>query len=78
MRKKWIRKLIEACCVLAVTYLAAMWSLRYAYQTRGYEAVGGEYLFILMVCRLSYRAVAGLFDALERKRTSPTRAGRSH
>lgn len=49
-RWKWIgRPVVAVVYVTAVTYMAGKWAIRYAYLERGYDAVGGEYLFIPMV-----------------------------
>lgn len=47
---KWIRRLaVVAVYVVAVTYMAGKWAIRYAYLERGYDAIGGEYFFIPMM-----------------------------
>ena len=54
-RWKWIgRSAVVAVYVMAVTYMAGKWAIRYAYLERGYDAVGGEYLFIPMVAWAEY------------------------
>ena len=49
-RWTWIgRPAVVTVYVLAVTYMAGKWAIRHAYPERGYDAIGGEYLFIPMV-----------------------------
>jgi len=56
-----------AISVTAVTYVAGRWAIDTAYVKRGYAAVGGEYLFILMVSWVVCKVVNRLLDALGKR-----------
>lgn len=64
-RQKWIRNIVVAIYVLAVTYMVSKWAIHFAYQERGYNAVGGEYLFIPMAAWVAYKLINLFFDVLE-------------
>lgn len=59
-RRKWVYFIAEVICVFAVTYAVGTWARRYAYMERGYNAIGGEYLFIPLVAWGVYK-VANMF-----------------
>ena len=62
-RWKWIgRPAVVALYVLAVTYMAGKWAIHYAYLERGYDAIGGEYLFIPMVAWAAYKLINKIYD----------------
>jgi len=61
-RKAMYRQLVEAGIALVVTYVAGKWAVQYAYIERGYEAVGGEYIFILAVYWAAYRFIRFVFS----------------
>lgn len=65
MRKKMLRELIVAIWTLLVTFAIGKWALHIAYIERGYEAVGGEYLLIIMAYLLAWKSINYLFDSLE-------------
>lgn len=65
VKRKATRNLIAAAYTLAVTFSVGRWAVCMAYLERGYRAVGGEYLLILAVCRIAWKAVNYLFDTLE-------------
>ena len=65
MIKKIIRNLVAIVYTIAVTYAVGKWAIYAAYIERGYEAVGGEYCLILMVCWMAWKAINYLFDTLE-------------
>ena len=67
-RRKWIRITVMAVYVLAVTGMAGRWAIRYAYLERGYDAIGGEYLFIPMVAWASHKLIRIFLDVLEDER----------
>ncbi len=56
---------VAAVYVPAVTYMAGKWAVQSAYLERGYNAVGGEYIFIPMVFWTAGKVIALFFDALE-------------
>jgi hypothetical protein len=63
MRRKAIfRQLAETLFALIITYIAGKWAINYAYTQRGYEAAGGEYIFILFVYFVSYKFIRRMFD----------------
>ena len=65
-RWKWIGlSAVVAVYVMAVTYMAGKWAIRYAYLERGYDAVGGEYLFIPMVAWAAYKLINIFLNVLE-------------
>lgn len=64
-RQTWIRIAIVVGYVLSVTYMAGKWAIHYAYLERGYDAVGGEYIFIPMVAWAAYKAINIFLDVLE-------------
>lgn len=71
-RKKWMQNVVVAIYVLSVTYMMGKWAQYYAYLERGYVAVGGEYLFILMVAWIAYKAICKFLDVLEEKEDAET------
>ena len=60
-----VRGLAELGLTLAVTYAVGKCAVHAAYLERGYEAMGGEYLLILLVCVVAYRVIHYIFDILE-------------
>lgn len=64
-KKTIIRDLVAVTYTLAVTYAFGKWAFHYAYLERGYEAVGSEYLFVLAVYWVAWKAINYLFDTLE-------------
>ncbi len=70
---KWIRRLaVVAVYVVAVTYMAGKWAIRYAYLERGYDAIGGEYLFIPMVAWAAYKLINIFLNVLEDEKYAET------
>lgn len=63
-RKVIYQQLVEAGFALAVTYAAGKWAVQYAYIERGYEAVGGEYIFILAVYWVAYKLIQFVFNII--------------
>lgn len=59
------RNLFAAAYTIAVAFAVGRWAVCMAYLERGYRAVGGEYLLVLAVCRMAWKAVNYLFDTLE-------------
>lgn len=72
MRKRkgsgWWRSLAELGLTLAVTYTVGKWAVHAAYLERGYEAMGGEYLLILLASMAAYKVIHYIFDTLEAER----------
>lgn len=65
-RWKWIgQPAVVAVYVTAVTYMAGKWAIHYAYLERGYDAVGGENLFIPMVAWTAYKLINVFLKVLE-------------
>ncbi len=71
-RKKWVQNAVVAIYVLSVTYMMGKWSIYYAFLERGYVAVGGEYIFILMVAWIAYKAISKFWNVLEKKEDAET------
>lgn len=65
IRRKIITSLMAVAYTLAVTFFAGKWSVHAAYLERGYEAAGGEYCLMFMVCWVAWKAINYLFDTLE-------------
>lgn len=63
-----VRGLAELGLTLAVTYTVGKWAFHAAYLERGYEAAGGEYLLVLLVCVAAYKVIHYIFDVLEAER----------
>lgn len=63
LKKIIINELVKAGYALAVTVAIGRWAIYYAYLKRGYEAVGGEYILILVIYVLAYKAIHCLFNA---------------
>lgn len=53
--------------VTLITYMAGKWAICTAYIERGYDAVGGEYLFIPMVAWVDYKAISIFIDLMENR-----------
>ncbi len=68
MCREVIRQVMETGYALMVACAAGKWSFHYAYQQRGYEAVGGECLFVLAAYLAAYQAIRYLFDTLRGKK----------
>lgn len=60
-----IRDLVSAVYTILVTYAIGKWAFHYAYLERGYKAVGGEYILLLMTCWLAWKTINYLFDTME-------------
>lgn len=65
IRTPLFRQFLEVGYALAVTYAVGSWAVHYAYLERGYKAVGGEYLLILMAYWGALKTIHYLFDVLE-------------
>lgn len=63
--KRIRRSTVVMVYVLTVTYMAGKWAIRYAYLDRGYDAIGGEYLFIPMVAWAAYKLINIFLNVLE-------------
>lgn len=59
------RDLIAVIWSLLVTGGISKWAFHVAYLERGYKAVGGEYLVILVAYVAAWKAINYLFDSLE-------------
>ncbi|MCI9545362.1 MAG: hypothetical protein HFH60_01535 [Lachnospiraceae bacterium] len=64
MGRRFLCQIIEVDCAVAVACLAGRWVIRYTYLERGHAAVGGEWLFILLVYWAAYKAAHKIFSAL--------------
>ncbi len=64
---KWIaaRYAASVFYTLEVAFMAGKWAVEYANRERGYEAAGGEYCLILLVCWLAWGIINCFFDELE-------------
>ena len=58
------RDLIAVIWSLLVTGAISKWAFHVAYLERGYKAVGGEYLVILVAYVAAWKAINYLFDSL--------------
>lgn len=76
-RKEWARIAAAVGYVLPVTYMSGNWAVRQAYLERGYEGIGGEYLFIPMAAWGAYKLIDGFLDALEEMDYAETGSGGS-
>lgn len=65
MKGTWKRDLISAVWTLMVTSAIGKFLIRLAYMERGYDAVGGEYLVIIIVCMAAWKTINYFFDTLE-------------
>lgn len=63
--RKFLRDVAASVYTLAVTLSAGKWVIRMAYLERGYEAAGGEYLLVPIVCWVEWKIINCFFDALE-------------
>jgi hypothetical protein len=63
-RKSMHRQVAETAFALAVTGIAGKWAVSYAGAQRGYEAAGGEYVFILLVYWAAYLLIQHVFDRI--------------
>ncbi len=65
--RKWqiFKSVIAIAYSLAVTFMAGKWAFDYAYMERGYEAIGGEYLFVPMAAWVAYKVISIFLDTLE-------------
>lgn len=59
------RDLIAVIWSLLVAGAISKWAFHVAYLERGYKAVGGEYLVILVAYVAAWKAINYLFDSLE-------------
>lgn len=65
IRRRIVTNLAAATYTLAVTSAVGRWAVHAAYLERGYEAAGGEYSLVLMVCWIAWKVINYLFDTLE-------------
>ncbi len=67
MLKGFIRQVLEMATALGAANIAGDWAVHYAFEYRGYQAVGGEYLFIAAVFMLVYNIASYVLDVLEER-----------
>lgn len=66
MRKTKAKKnLAAAAYALAVTFAVGRWASCMAFLERGYEAAGGEFLMMPVVCIAAWKAINYLFNTME-------------
>lgn len=65
VRRKFLRDVAAPVYTLAVTLSAGKLAVCMAYLERGYEAAGGEYLLVPIVCWVEWKIINCFFDALE-------------
>lgn len=79
--RRLARGLVETAYTLAVTFFVGKWAVHTAYLERGYRAIGGEYLLILVTYWAAWKTIHYLFDALEEmdyeRRCKKRRSGRT-
>ncbi|MDE7311713.1 MAG: hypothetical protein K2N87_08910 [Eubacterium sp.] len=73
MLKGFVRQLVQIGLAMAAIFWAGNWAVRYAYENRGYDAIGGEYLFIPVVYLGVYEGISLLLDILEEIRSNRLR-----
>lgn len=65
-QKSFTKKVVEVALELFFSYSVAFfvgkWAIEFAYQERGYEAVGGEYLLIIMTYMFSFWLIRKFFE----------------
>lgn len=64
-RRNAVKVAVEIVYTLAVTFMTGKWAVGYAYKERGYDAVGGEYGLIFLICLLAWNVINYMFDAME-------------
>lgn len=57
MRKQTKYQLTAVMGALTVTVMVGKWAIYYAYLKRGYKAVGGEYLLILVTYLMVHKGI---------------------
>ena len=65
MRRTWKRDLISVLWTLMVTFSIGKCAIHFAYIERGYDAAGGEYLVIIIVCMAAWKTINYFLDTLE-------------
>ncbi len=59
------RNLVAVAYTLAITFAIGKWTIYMAYLERGYEAIGGEYCLVPMVCWMAWKTINYFFDTME-------------
>lgn len=62
-----IFQFLRALNALAASYMAGKWAVGYAFQERGYDAVGSEYMFALATYLIVFK-VSGFLFVKKKKR----------
>lgn len=65
LKAKVKKNLAAAAYTLAITFAIGRWASCMAFLERGYEAAGGEYLIMPVVCVAAWKAINYLFDTME-------------
>lgn len=53
---------LELFYSFAVSYFVGKWAIEYAYNERGYFAIGGEYILIVMVFAICFWAIRSFLE----------------
>lgn len=61
----------------SVAYFVSLWAIKAAYEQRGYEAYGGEYILILAAFVIAYETLSLFFKNFRRKKHGETRNRRT-
>lgn len=62
-----IFQFLRALNALAASYMAGKWAVGYAFQERGYDAVGSEYMFALATYLIVFKVSGFLFVRKKKK-----------
>lgn len=65
LKHEAVRQLIECVYCLVVTYGIGHWAIVTAHNSRGYDAVGGEYILILAVYLIAWVTIHKFLEELE-------------
>lgn len=65
--------IIKMFFAFSVSYFTAIWAIQEAYNERGYEAYGGEYLLIIAVFIFAYKAINIFFKHFRRGQSGKKR-----
>lgn len=64
-KEKPIGRLIKVSYALIITCMIGRWGICMAYMQRGYKAVGGEYILIMITYLVAWKAMHYFMNTLE-------------